>query len=521
MSRFRRTIHGVASSYLLLGATAIYSLASVPVALHYLDKERFGLWALMSALVGYLSLIDAGMTSSAGRLIVDHKDDRDSGRYGGLIKTVVMVTLIQGLIIFLTGVVFAGLFGRWLAIPTDLRPEFIRLMILQCGGVALGFATRIFSLVLGGHQRMDLVNYAGTLSLAVNFAALWIFFHFGFGVLSLGWASFCATVVLIILQWIACGVLGLFPKRSNSGRVSWTHFREIFDFGKDLFLVSVGCQLIMASQTIIITRMLGLPAAAVWSIGLRAFNLVMQVIWRLSDMSVYAFAEMMVRGEATRLRERYQAMVMLTASLSGFAAVSFALCNSLFVPLWTHGKIQWPVLNDLLLSIWMVVLAVQHCHMALVLLTKKVGFLRYVYFIEGAVFVTLALLVSRRGGLPAIIACSFVCCTVFSGAYCTWRVSRHLGFPLSAVAFRWMKYAGIVLLYFAPSALLCWWGTRGLDALPRLAIACALAATWGLFVLLRFGVPPELQAEFQERAPAKVGGLLAKIFGRRPAVELS
>ena len=53
MSRFKRAIHGVASSYVQLAANAVYSLASVPIALHYLDKERFGLWALMSTLVGY------------------------------------------------------------------------------------------------------------------------------------------------------------------------------------------------------------------------------------------------------------------------------------------------------------------------------------------------------------------------------------------------------------------------------------------------------------------------------------
>ena len=76
------------------------------------------------------------------------------------------------------------------------------------------------------------------------------------------------------------------------------------------------------------------------------------------------------------------------------------------------------------------------------------------------------------------------------------------------------RHAGIVLLGFGLPALLCWWGTGRLDALPRLGIAGALASTLGLFVLLRFGVPPELQAEFQDRAPAKAGRLLARIFGR-------
>ena len=301
MSRFKRAIHGVASSYVLLAATAFYSLASIPVALYYLDKERFGLWALMGSLVGYLSLIDAGMSGAAARLVIDHKDDRDGGHYGSLIKTGWLVFLVQGAIILVAGLVFANSFARLLAIPAELRSEFIHLVYLQCGAVALSFATRIFGLILSAHQRMDLVNYTGTLSLVVNFAALWLFFHFGFGVLSLAWAALCATVVVVVCQWLACARFKLFPGRGGWGRASWSSFKEIFAFGKDIFLVAVGTQLIMASQTIVITRMLGLEAAAIWSVGLRVFNLVSQLIWRISDMSGPAFAEMMVRGEITAI----------------------------------------------------------------------------------------------------------------------------------------------------------------------------------------------------------------------------
>ncbi|MGA9450473.1 MAG: oligosaccharide flippase family protein, partial [Verrucomicrobiia bacterium] len=450
MSRFKRAIHGVASSYVLLAATALYSLASIPVALYYLDKERFGLWALMGSLVGYLSLIDAGMSGAAARLVIDHKDDRDGGHYGSLIKTGWLVFLAQGTIILVAGLVFANFFARLLAIPTELQSEFIRLVYLQCGVVALSFATRIFSLILSAHQRMDVVNYIGTFGLMVNFSALWLFFHFGFGVLSLAWAALCATVTSVVCQWLACEGYKLFPGRGGWGRASWSSFKEIFVFGKDIFLVSVGTQLIMASQTIVITRMLGLEATAIWSVGLRLFNLISQVIWRISDMSGPAFAEMMVRGELSRLRERYREVVMLTASLSGFAAVSFALCNSLFIPLWTHGKIQWPMTSDLLLGVWMIVLAVLHCHSAFVLITKKIGFMRYVYFVEGVVFVSLSLLVAREGGLPAIIACSIVCSTAFSGAYGVWRISRYFGFSFGEVALGWLRPMARVLLFYLP-----------------------------------------------------------------------
>ena len=434
------------SSYVLLAATALYSLASWPVALHYLDTKRFGLWIVMGTLVGCVSLIDAGMTSAAARLLIDHKDDRNGGNYGSLIQTGWLVSVLQGTIIFFIGLALAGTFASLLAIKPELRPEFIQLVNWQCGAVGLMFATRMLNLLLNAHQRMDLANYIGVGGLLVNFAAQWVFFHLGFGVLSLALGALAAVLAGVTASGVACTVLKLFPAASGWGRVSWPHFLELFNYGKDVFLVAVGTQLIMSSQIIVITRVLGAETAGVWGVGLRVFSLLNQIIWRLYDMSQSALAEMLARGEISRLRDRYRSLAILTFSLAGWMAVSFALCNSLFIPLWTHDKIYWPVENDLLLAVWMVILSVVQCHNKFVLLTKQIHFMRYVYFLEGMIFVALAFLVARRGGLPAIIGCSIVCSTVFSGAYGIWRISRFFEISFHEVALVWLRPMLKVLL---------------------------------------------------------------------------
>lgn len=518
MSRLRRAFHGVASSYVLLAATAVYSLASVPVALHYLapppdnDPKRFGLWLVMGTLVGYLSLIDAGMTGAAARLLIDHKDDRTGGGYGSLIKTGWLLSTLQGALIFLVGLTLAGTFARALAIDAELQPEFIRLVHWQCGVVALIFATRMFNLILNAHQRMDLANYLGVGGLLVNFAAQWIFFHLGCGVLSLAWGLLVSTLLTLVGQALACSHLQLFPAAGGWGRVSARHFREIFSYGKDLFLVSVGAQLITASQIIVITRVLGLEAAAVWGIGLRVFNLVNQFVWRLSDMSGAALAEMLARGEWDRLRDRYRSLAIVSFSFAGWAAVSFALCNSPFITLWTHGKIYWPPGNDWLLAAWMIITAVVHCHNCFVLLTKQIGFMRYIYFLEGAVFVTLSFLVARSGGLPAIILGSIVCSTLFSGAYGIWRISRFFKLPLREVAAGWVQPMAKILLFYLPGAVLIWWLSNSLPVLVRLAIGTGLAGSVGLYFFIRYGVPAGFQDELLRRIPIRLGSLLKLIF---------
>jgi O-antigen/teichoic acid export membrane protein len=100
MARFRRLLHSVASGYVVLAGSAVYALATVPLALHYLSKERFALWALLAAIGGYLSLIDLGMSGAVARLLIDHKDERATGAYGSLLKTGWLVLVVQGTLIF-------------------------------------------------------------------------------------------------------------------------------------------------------------------------------------------------------------------------------------------------------------------------------------------------------------------------------------------------------------------------------------------------------------------------------------
>jgi len=425
----------------VLIATAVYALASVPLALHYLSQEEFGLWGLMSSISGYLSLIDLGMSSSVARLLIDYKDDRQRGDYGSLIKTGWLVLVIQGALIFIVGWFLAPLLSTLLNIPGGLEGQFIPLMRWQSTIVALTFALRLFSHLLNAHQRLDITSYIQIAGLAITFGAQWMFFHRGTGVHSLIWATLLCTVSVGLTSWFAVWQLRFFPEKGAWGKASWKSFVELFMYGKDLFLVAVGTQLIMASQTIIITRRLGLGAAAAWYAGTRAFNLIGQALWRIMIVSAPAFSEMMARGEREKLEERFKDILVISASLSGMAAVGFAACNSLFVGLWTglsrHQSIVWPAYNDVLLGIWMVLLTLVTCHGYLVLISKQIRFLRVVHFIEGAVYVGIAWFLSAWG-LPAMIACSVICTAFFTYCYGMWRSSRYFNKPIQQIALTWL-----------------------------------------------------------------------------------
>jgi O-antigen/teichoic acid export membrane protein len=510
-------VHNVAAGYAVLAATTLYSLASVPLALHYLSEERFGLWALMSSIGGYLSLVDLGMTGSVSRLLIDHKDRRDGGTYGSMILTGWLVLSVQGATIWIVGSVIAPMLAGLLDIPSDLRAEFVGLLRWHCLSVALGFGFRIFNQVLYAHQRIDVFNCVQIATLAAGFALQWILFQLGQGVFSLVWSALATGIGGGLALAIACWRFRLLPAAGCWGRGSWRYFKELLSYGKDLFLIAVGGQLINASQMMIITRMLGLKMAACWAVGTKMLNLVSFAVWRIWDASAPAFSEMMVRGEWSILRDRYKATTALTASLSGFAVVLYVLCNTLFVTIWTHGKFSWFPAVDVLLGAWMVITALLRCHNTLVTATKEIHFMRYVYFLEGLAFVITAVLTVRVGGLLAVVGCSVVCSLLFTYSYGVWRISRYFQLSASDVGFCWLAPLGSVLLRFVPIALATWWGCRWIrEPVLRLTVHAATCGPIGLCLFLRYGLPQSLQGEVLARAPRWLSLVLRRVFHSQP-----
>jgi len=323
------------------------------VALHYLDPNGSGFGGHGHA-DGLSGSHRCRHDRAAARLLIDHKDDRTAETTAASSKRWLVSTL-QGIIIFVIGCCWPEP-SRACWRSRRRCSEFIRLVNWQCGVVALMFATRMLGLVLNAHQRMDLANYIGVGGLVVNFAAQWIFFHFNFGVLSLALGSLVSTLLILVLQALACAALNCSPGLAAGAGCRGGIFRNCSATARMCFwCLSLAVDHGQPDHRH--HRMLGLDAAAVWGVGMRVFNLLNQLIWRVSDMSGAAFAEMLARGELARMRDRYRSLAILSFSFAAgrrFPLRCATVCSS---PSSCARKIHWPTENDWLLALWMILSA--------------------------------------------------------------------------------------------------------------------------------------------------------------------
>jgi O-antigen/teichoic acid export membrane protein len=501
MSRMRRFLRTLASSYLSLVAASVYTLVSVPLALRFLSRAEFGLWALMAQIAGYLALIDVGMSGSTARFLIDHKDHPEDGQYGSVLLTGQLVLFVQGVIIVLAGCLLSPLLAKLLDIPPDLTHSFVVLTCWQSALLGATMATKTFNHLLYAHQRLDVVYYSQPLGFAVMTVALWVALRSGAAVCSVIWANAAGWLVGTAVNVVACLKLHLFPPHGAWGRPSLARFKQLFGFGKNMFLIGLGEQLISASQTILISRTLGLEMVAVWSVGTKMFSMMWLVTRRILDYSIPPLAEMRVRKEHGQLRERFKAVTVVSALIGSLAAVLIVACNTPFVSIWTHGKITWTLGRDVLLGTWLIVLSVRHCHVSLVGVTKDIRFMRFIFILEGLAFVVLASFTERWVGLAGIIGCSIVTNIGISGLYGVRRSSEYFGIPLSEVAWNWLKPLRRTLLTLVPLTVAVCWLSEPLTEWVRVVLRSVLLGSLGICLILRYGLPIELKRELVRRLP--------------------
>lgn len=511
--RLRIFAGGVAAGYAALIANAFYSFASIPLALHYLGDEHFGLWSLVMTICGYLALIEFGLNTAFARLLIDRKDDSSSNAYGSLIKTLCLVQFAQAAIVLIVATASGSFLADALKIAPALHAEFRHLIFLQGSVVAFNFATRVFSLLLYAHHRQDIANTFQAIVFFIALGVQWLCFRAGFGTTSLVVSNAVAAVVLSGSCAFAAKQLQLLPARGNWGKISRSNFSALFSLGGDIFLITLSTQVLLGAPILIVTHQLGLAAAAVWSVAMRAFTLVIQLCWRPFDTTFTHFSEMASKGHHEKLRDLFRTSVLVTFGICTAGAVGLAMSNRHLVSVLSHGRFVWPAVNDSLIAIWFLALTITRCHSYLIQAAKHPAGLRNVYLIEALCFIILGSILCKTIGGGGVLIASILCGLFCTAAYGTRWTARFLSVPWREIAFQWPAQSVVfavplIIAGLAANALCPAW-----PAPARLLFTAAAVGIPGLLLFPRLALSRATRESLLLRVPARWRNAFARLAG--------
>jgi len=187
------------------------------------------------------------------------------------------------------------------------------------------------------------------------------------------------------------------------------------------------------------------------------------VTTKLADVAQPILTEMYVRGEDVKLRKRFGDVIMVTLGVAGSFAGLIAASNSDFISLWTGGKIAWDHSLDKYVATYFIIRMLQRLFWMPVLISKNLGFSRYMTLIEVSVFLifilcwpreTLSLKTILLGLVLASICTSLPVYVLRSAKLLNQRVSqilKHLSKAMLSLVIP-LVCSGVMLAYFLPTS---------------------------------------------------------------------
>jgi len=407
MSRLKRFKFSLLGGYIELGSNVMYVIVSVPLAIHYLGKERFGIWALVSQIMTLIHLADAGISGSTSRIFIEYKDNKGTGsEYEKTMGTVCWFMLAISLAFVMIIIVFKPLIMGMLRIPSGLENDFYSILLAYTLIFSVGYAFTYLQNAIFAHQRLDFPSWVKSFCFLLSIPILWVCYEAGLDLWSLIVVHCFMTLITVLSSYIFCKTNGYLSPRIWSAGLSYQKMIEVVHFSKGRLLTAGANATLRSIPTLLISRYMGLNDVATWTIGIKLGMLIQQFVHKIINFSYPFFGEMHVRGEKARLANRMKDLCFAVSTLMAIAGGGLLFFNTSFIKFWTGSEVIWPWQWNIPLILWLYVETIGRYHWTTTGLQKTYGLSAFAYPLNSALLLLLGITVFRS--FPEIFVLFFV-----------------------------------------------------------------------------------------------------------------
>lgn len=379
------------------------SLITIPILLHYLGIQRFGIWLTVSAGATWLGLLQLGLGPSLlNRLSGIGRTDGQAQR---LVSTAWWLSILLGVVGLLPLVLLYEL-ASWSLIfnvaPGDLAIDARTLTATVWLTVAAGLPLSIPAIVLRARQEGYLANafeVAATLARPVVLLVL-VRIDTGMTGLAIGFA------VMGIGIGVAAAVL-VFGVRNPALRPARTSLdrslaRSLLSEGVAFTGLGIAALVIMSADAIVITQVLGPAAVPPYAVPFSILTLFFGLELSMLDAVWPAYSESAARGDTNWLQSTHRTLTRTLTLGSLIFGVLLVVLGPAALTLWAGADVVPPTS---VLVVFAIIAAVQAYEIPLGRILLSLGHVRrytLLGFLNAAVNLPVSIVLAQRFGITGV-----------------------------------------------------------------------------------------------------------------------
>ncbi len=353
--RFRRVALAAGASMLAKAITILTGIISVPLTLHYLGPERYGIWMVISSFTVMLSFADMGLGNGILNAIArEHgRDDRAAIRTivssGYAMLAVVGAAIALGFAISYPFVDWYKIFNVRSALArAEAGPALAAFIACFALTIPLGLVQKVQT----GLQQAFLSGLwqcvGSLLGLAGVLAAIWLHAGLGWLVFSLVGGPLLASVLNTLIFF-----------RKDNGDIS----PQLASFsrhaalaalktGTMFFVLQLVVSIAYGADSIIVAQNLGAASVSQYAVPERMFSIITMLLMMLLSPLWPAYGEAIARGDHNWVKSALQRAIIVSASASIVLSTTLVLAGPWLIRLWVGPQIQPSMLLLVGLAAW-------------------------------------------------------------------------------------------------------------------------------------------------------------------------
>jgi len=377
-------------------------LVFVPLYIHFIGIEAYGLIGVFASLLALFALLDMGLSSTLNREMARLAVQKDKARnMRDLVRTLEIPYWLVGLLIALAVVLASPLIAyHWVQVK-DLSPDSVRTAIMLMGlCVAFRWPIGFYSGGLMGLQRQVLLN--GINVMVATFR--------GLGAVLILWLI--SPTVEAFFSWqiavsaVHVGLTVFFLWRSLPYAVERPRFRRelllsIWRFAAGMTGITVLATILMQLDKIILSRMLSLEMFGYYTLANVVASTLYRFVGPVFSATYPKLTNLVQMGDREEIKKLYHKSAQLVSVLVLPAAIVVALFSKEILLLWTQNSVTAENTHVLasILIMGTAIHCVVHIPYALQLASGWTRLSIYINFVSVLILVPLIIILTKRYGV--------------------------------------------------------------------------------------------------------------------------
>lgn len=357
-ARSHNYLRQVKGSALFKGLAIACSFFSIPLMIHYLGQEQFGVWSTLLSVMTWITFFDLGLGNGLRNKLAESlaKDQIDEAR--SYISSAYSLIGLISLMLFLI-LALAAFIAPWQKVFNTqlLSAEELSYAVLITGFfIALNFWVSLINSVLNAVQRTSVVVLGQFISNALSLIFVYIltkttdasllYLATVYGISMIGANA-------LLSSWFYKDNLNLIPKIS----LDFSHARPLLGLGLQFFVIQIAVLVIFTTDKILITQLFGPEFVTPYDVVFKLFGVISLVYGLITAPLWSSYTDAYHRGDFMWIKGILRKQLLIFGLII-LAVIFLALIAKSLVIIWIGSDlvVSTPLVVSMglliLISIW-------------------------------------------------------------------------------------------------------------------------------------------------------------------------